>query len=314
MATLVTIVMPVFNAGSLLYDSVRSCINQTNEDWELIAVDDGSTDRSREVIASFGDSRISLIELGSNRGPSEARNVALDHASGQWITFLDADDAFRSDRLSRLLAISDRNPSADVIFDALHRWHGVESIPNTVMLAPEFDKEFQLRSVTPELWIREFCYAKPFIRSSLIGEKIRFATDIYGSQDTVFFLRCLAATSQPGIHVDLPLYIYRNTPGSIVANKARHVSDSIAAVEQLEEIFQSDEPVLAALEDRKVSLNEDRFMLDIKAVRSMSQAVGVARELASNPRMFKIIPRRFRKSVSAALQRRRHVSKQRRMR
>lgn len=88
---LVSVVMPAYNAGPYVAEAVRSVIAQTWANWELIIVDDGSTDDTRQLLAGFSDPRIRVIHQ-ENRGCGNARNRAMDEMNGEFIAFLDADD------------------------------------------------------------------------------------------------------------------------------------------------------------------------------------------------------------------------------
>ena len=105
-ATTVSILMPVYNAEATLRASVASIQAQTFPDWELILVDDGSTDGSAEVAQRLSDDdpRITLCSLPSNRGAAQARNEALTYAKAPFIAFLDADDSWVPRKLEQQLA------------------------------------------------------------------------------------------------------------------------------------------------------------------------------------------------------------------
>ncbi|MDD0810220.1 glycosyltransferase family 2 protein [Curvibacter sp. RS43] len=91
---MITVVIPLYNKVAYIERAVRSVIAQSFEDWELIVVDDLSTDGSKEVVLSIKDPRIRLISLSENGGVSNARNVGVLNASYEWVAFLDADDEF----------------------------------------------------------------------------------------------------------------------------------------------------------------------------------------------------------------------------
>ena len=95
---LVSIIMPVFNGQDYISDAIKSVTKQTYTDWELIVVDDGSTDDTSNIIASFDDDRIHYIHK-ANGGQSSALNRGLESAAGEFITTLDADDMMTSDSL-----------------------------------------------------------------------------------------------------------------------------------------------------------------------------------------------------------------------
>ena len=93
--------MPSYNTAKYISDSINSVLSQTYNNWELIIVDDCSTDDSIEVIKSFKDSRIILLENDKNSGAALSRNYALREAKGKWIAFLDSDDTWAPEKLEK---------------------------------------------------------------------------------------------------------------------------------------------------------------------------------------------------------------------
>jgi len=94
MNSLVSIITPNYNASKYIFETIQSVINQTYENWEMIIIDDLSTDNSVEIIKQFQkkDDRIQLIELSKNSGPAVARNKGITYCKGKYLTFIDADD------------------------------------------------------------------------------------------------------------------------------------------------------------------------------------------------------------------------------
>lgn len=99
---LVSIIIPLYNKESVIKHTVRSVLEQSYKDFELIIVDDGSTDDSVKVVNGFFDSRIHLIHQ-KNGGPGKARNTGMTYAKGDWILFLDADDELAEGALELLV-------------------------------------------------------------------------------------------------------------------------------------------------------------------------------------------------------------------
>lgn len=112
----VSIVVPVYNAAASVGDMIRSVLQQTLESWELILVDDGSTDASEAVICRHArlDARIHLVSQ-PNAGPSAARNLGLSKARAAWIAFIDADDMVTADYLEQLLRPVRDDPGVDMV-------------------------------------------------------------------------------------------------------------------------------------------------------------------------------------------------------
>lgn len=104
---LVSIVMPTYNRADILMGAIRSVIRQTYGNWELIIVDDASTDSTAQVVSSFADNRIKYHRLPENSGVSAARNVGIEKARGAFIAFLDSDDEYLPERLEENLKVMD---------------------------------------------------------------------------------------------------------------------------------------------------------------------------------------------------------------
>ncbi len=96
---LVSIVVPVFNAEKYINTTINTVLNQTYTNWELILVNDCSTDKSLEIISHRKDSRIQIYSLSTNSGAAIARNYGISKANGKYICFLDADDLWENKKL-----------------------------------------------------------------------------------------------------------------------------------------------------------------------------------------------------------------------
>lgn len=94
MKALVSIITPAYNSAKFIAETIQSVQNQTYENWEMLIVDDGSTDKTEAIVQSFldKDKRIKFYKLALNSGPAVARNIAIEKASGDFMTFIDADD------------------------------------------------------------------------------------------------------------------------------------------------------------------------------------------------------------------------------
>ncbi len=108
---LVSIITPSYNSSNYIAETIYSVINQSFTNWEMIIVDDNSTDNSIKIIQSFieKDSRIKLIQFSKNSGSAVARNKAIEIAKGRYIAFLDSDDIWISTKLERQLAFMQEN-------------------------------------------------------------------------------------------------------------------------------------------------------------------------------------------------------------
>lgn len=116
----VSIIMPAYNAEKTVKESVLSALNQTYTDFELIIIDDGSKDRTPDILAKLSetDSRIRVLRNSPNQGVSKSRNRGISEATGEWIAFLDSDDLWREDKLSLQLALAEKHPEAVLTYTA----------------------------------------------------------------------------------------------------------------------------------------------------------------------------------------------------
>ncbi|WP_104992095.1 glycosyltransferase family A protein [Deinococcus sp. NW-56] len=112
---LVTVGLPVYNAETYVELALRSVLNQDYRNWELIVLDDGSTDRSLEIVRAVQDSRIRVLADGTNRGLSARLNETVQQARGEFYVRMDADDLMVPHRLSAQIEFLQKHPGCDVV-------------------------------------------------------------------------------------------------------------------------------------------------------------------------------------------------------
>lgn len=117
---LVSIIMPAYNCERFIAEAIRSVLSQTYTDWELIIVDDCSTDNTAQIVASFDDTRIVYQRNEKNMGAALTRNKALQIAKGHYIAFLDADDLWTPEKLEHQIAFMEKN-GYDFTYTAFRR-------------------------------------------------------------------------------------------------------------------------------------------------------------------------------------------------
>lgn len=127
---LLSIILPVYNGGHTLRCAVDSVLAQTDPNWELIIVDDGSSDDSLQLAVEYGrkDDRIRVVEGRTNAGPAVARNRGIDLAKGDWLGFLDCDDVLHRDFVGRMTAAA-RTFDADIVWCQYEICNGGGRIP-----------------------------------------------------------------------------------------------------------------------------------------------------------------------------------------
>lgn len=182
---MVSVIIPVYNRAGMLERSVRSVIEQSLSDWELILVDDGSTDGSDLICDAFAaeDARIRAFHK-PNGGVSSARNLGLDEARGEWLAFLDADDRFYPDALETMVKKAEQD-SLDMLQFAYNQEYaaGENDGRESGVLAPE---EYLSRGhFQGSVW--SVC-----VRRELVSDNgIRFDTGLRIAEDHLFIYEVL---------------------------------------------------------------------------------------------------------------------------
>jgi len=144
----ISVILPVYNGEKYIQKAIESVLNQTFTDFELIVVNDGSTDKTLDIINSFDDARITIINQ-SNQGPGAARNNALRIAKGQYVMYLDSDDWYHE----RALEISYNEITkhdADMTFFQMINYNNGEVYENDWFDLKTFDESFENRAFSPK--------------------------------------------------------------------------------------------------------------------------------------------------------------------
>lgn len=132
MSDLVSIIIPTYNYGHLINETIESVLNQTYTNWECIIVDDGSTDNTKDVVAIFlkKDNRIKYV-YQDNCGTSSAKNKGIEIATGEYLLFLDSDDLLERNKILDSIEIFKNNSSADIVYSEAQLFTSEEN--NTIV-------------------------------------------------------------------------------------------------------------------------------------------------------------------------------------
>jgi glycosyltransferase involved in cell wall biosynthesis len=213
-----TVVIPAFNAGRTLGSSIRSVLQQTEHDFELIIVDDGSTDNTSECARSFAtDPRIRVI-VQRNRGPSAARNAGLATARGTYVSVLDADDLWLPEYLEVMGGALDAYPEAPFGYtDAWILDDESGRVRRTSAMAYQRPPKSALDSQAFFLRLleRNFVYTSVTMRRSVLNGVGGYDETLGTSEDWDFWLRMVRHRGSPVRPPGL-LAIHRNHPASLV--------------------------------------------------------------------------------------------------
>lgn len=207
---LFSIIIPAYNRADLLPETFISIKNQTFTDWECIVVDDGSTDNTREVIARLQqqDSRIRYV-YQKNAERSAARNKGIQHAHGQYLCFLDSDDAYTTNYLEEMYAfLNEKNFPEALVVSGFCNWDGKNTVAQSIPLPSE----------NIAAWLFEYPVSpsRTCVHRA-VTEKYRFREDIVIVEDTVLWVSM--ANEYPVLYLDKPLVWYRVHEGNSVNKK-----------------------------------------------------------------------------------------------
>ncbi|MBI1357228.1 MAG: glycosyltransferase [Acidobacteria bacterium] len=217
----ISVLTPAHNAAGTLAEAIESVLAQAREDWELVIVDDGSTDGTAEVAAGFADARIRLFRQ-PRQGVSAARNRAFTESRGELLAFLDADDRFAPNKLAVQAATLDRRPEAGSVYCA-HRRVDLAGDPWTMAAPPE------------EVDYRDLLLGFPFnpsaqmIRREWHERSGGFRPGLEIHEDRDYWLRCHEAGCRfvraPGVLAD-----YRLGPPRRLADPAAKAEQALGVL------------------------------------------------------------------------------------
>lgn len=231
----VSIIVPAFNAEAHIEETIGSVVAQSLGDWELIVADDGSTDRTAELAAAT-DERVRVVATAGRLGPAGARNVALDHAAGELVAFLDADDILLRRYLELQVAVFDRESAATpgqvgiVACDARVRTPQGEGGPTFLERIPGDTEPLTL----DRQLVRNRIYVSALVPREA-GEAVGwFDPGLFGTEDHDLWIRILETGRRAVLNREV-LAVYRHVPGSVSSNVARQaVNDGLTCSRALE--------------------------------------------------------------------------------
>ena len=235
---MISVITPMYNAEKFLSTSINSVLNQTFKDFELILIDDCSTDKTLEIAKSFSDSRIKILSTEKNLGnPGMARNIGLDVARGEYFYFVDADDAVLKNTLEILLDTVQKNNS-DIVYCST--WF-VPDDSNFMQLAGKMSANLQKTSNEPvsedlqrRIW-DELCmhgmhsvlWLCLYHKKVFNGEnKIRFPNFL---AEDVFVHFDILCENYKITKIDKPLYFYRTNPDSLTQSK-KNIAQTVETI------------------------------------------------------------------------------------
>ncbi len=199
----ITIAIPFYNAEKYLADAIRSVFAQTYKDWELLLVDDGSTDGSLKIAKSVHDPRVRVYSDGKNKKLATRLNEITNLAKYDYIARMDADDLMSPTRLEKQLKILENNPDIDIVST------GVYSVTNSLKL-------IGIRGAdTKKIEFKELLFKKKgIVHAAVLGRKSWFIRNQYNpllkiAQDYDLWLKSSLKNDLRACTISEPLYYYR---------------------------------------------------------------------------------------------------------
>jgi glycosyltransferase involved in cell wall biosynthesis len=198
---LVSVILPAYNAEKYICEAIQSVIDQSIPDWELIVINDGSTDRTGAIVTGFKDPRIILI-VHNNRGVSFSRNIGISKAKGEFITFLDADDTFPSNSLELRTNYLKLNPDIHIVGGAL-RIMNAELNKTTETKNPHYRGLFLPRLLALDDQVYSgICY---LVRANILSLE-KFDEDMTHCEDLLFWIK--VSVNKMVLYGSIDSYIY----------------------------------------------------------------------------------------------------------
>jgi len=226
---LVSVITPAFNAGPYLAETIESCLGQTYRHFELLIVDDGSTDDTAEIAAHYAavDPRVRIFRI-PNRGVAAARNVAIEGSRGTLFALLDSDDRWTPTFLEQLVGVLHRCPEADVVTaNAINMGGRFDGQP----LWPASD-EVQPISLLDMIVREDAVNIFAVFRRTLIDRVGGFDVNFRGNEDYHFWLR--AAAAQCRFLADFaPRGYYRRRPDSASSDERRMLTGIVRVFQDI---------------------------------------------------------------------------------
>ncbi|MHC4629843.1 MAG: glycosyltransferase [Planctomycetota bacterium] len=235
---LVSIIMPAYNAAEYIAEAIESVLIQNYRNFELIIVDDGSTDNTKDIIAGFKDEKIKYF-YKENAGAASARNLAMKESKGDFLITLDADDMITPDFITKHLQQFEKHPKTDLVYcdDYLIDEDGK---PTQVSERPEYPDR---KSLIKDLF-RYGCSIVPFrtcIRKSVFDKIGIFDEDLLVGED-YDMMRRFVKSGLKIHHLKDALYLRRITPNNLLRNStAQNAKCHFEVVKRFTDTFAYDE-------------------------------------------------------------------------
>ena len=253
---MISVVMATYNRAGTLPRAIDSVLGQTYADWELIVVDDGSTDETAATLAAYADERIRVFRHDGNRGVTAAKNTGLDHVRGEWFTTFDSDDEMVLDALAVMFECAQRTGATAITCNCLESWTG--KMTGSGHSGDGWLSMEETARCQGEHW--------GLTQTSLLGD-LRFDERLPGSEETVW-LKINGNARRYYVHRALRIYHIEGEESVIGALGASSVSEKVRIYAAIGE----DNVYLQALKQASPS-GCRHMMLRVRAARLLLRRV-----------------------------------------
>ncbi len=219
---MISVLMPVYNAENFLRKAIDSILGQTYTDFEFLIINDGSIDQSRNIIDSYNDERIKIIENEKNRGLIFSLNRAIDNASGKYIARMDADDISMPDRFEKQITF-------------LESYSDIALLGSSAIIIDESGQEKKVTNVieSSHLIFTQLFFESPFFHTSVMGRtpvfrEFKYNDNYYVAED--YYLWSQIAMKYKLANLNEPLIKYRHHAESISSRKAQQQQDCVKKI------------------------------------------------------------------------------------
>lgn len=302
--TSISVIIPVYNSAATVAETVKSVIAQTYEDFEILIIDDGSSDRSIEICQAYDDPRVRMIHQ-HNRGLAGARNTGIRHAQGQYLAFVDSDDVWQPEKLAMHMQHFQQRPEVGVSFcrssfiDQHGNPLGIYQMPRLKDITPSYLFCRNPISNGSAVVIRREVLQEIQFQANLHGEVEDFYFDdrFRQSEDIECWMRIALKTNWKIEGIPEALTLYRVNSGGLSAN----IMQQLKSWEQMVTKIQTDYPDFIAQWGHKARAYQLRYLArraaNQRSVKIATQLIH--RALASDWQILVEEPRRTLMTLGA---------------
>ncbi|VYT80160.1 glycosyltransferase [Clostridium tertium] len=275
---MITIILPIYNVEKYLEKSLKSILDQSYKDYELIVVDDGSTDKSLKILNKY-KSKFQKIRIFTqdNIGVSEARNLALSHAKGDYILFVDSDDFLKEDMVEKM-ACKAKESQSDIVISNYYLYYeenkfhkAISDMPNIITYQSGQVVDMMLRyKFQGQLWNKLFKHSL-LKENDFSFEKGRYIQDIFPVFKVINKAKKIT-------YIDDELYFYRQREGSTVNKRNKKLT---------EDFYHAMTSIINYIEENEIDVNKKSLKIFKSNVFSYFIYHYTNEDLKNNYRKFK---------------------------